>query len=175
MGEPKGFLVVPIGFNPSDDLRSLELDASDNLKVAFAAAAQGLVGPHGWVSGAWQKSALPFGPSGTVTRSFSNTSLPAGTSIKDDSIVPAGELWVITVVIAVMFSATITSMYPMVKVGGIYARIFSENAPITTYRYDRQCQVVLMPGDNLAIGVVGATLNDDVYMDALGYRMDIDQ
>ena len=33
MGEPKGFLVVPVGYNPSDIIRALELDASDRLIV----------------------------------------------------------------------------------------------------------------------------------------------
>ena len=35
MAAPKGFLVVPVGFNPDGDLRSLELDADDNLKVVI--------------------------------------------------------------------------------------------------------------------------------------------
>ncbi|GAG24325.1 unnamed protein product, partial [marine sediment metagenome] len=33
MGKPAGYLVVPLGLNPDDELRTLELDASDRLIV----------------------------------------------------------------------------------------------------------------------------------------------
>lgn len=39
MGEPKGKLVTPVADNPDDELRSLEVDASDNLKVAVESQA----------------------------------------------------------------------------------------------------------------------------------------
>ncbi len=73
MAAPKGFLVVPIGENPDGDLRMLELDANDYLKVVFAAAAQGLVGTHGWLDSAWQKNPLAFGFSGVQRSTWANT------------------------------------------------------------------------------------------------------
>jgi len=36
MGEPKGYLVVPLGYNPDGRLRTFELDADDNLLVSLA-------------------------------------------------------------------------------------------------------------------------------------------
>ncbi|GAI12869.1 unnamed protein product, partial [marine sediment metagenome] len=39
MGEPKGKLVTPVADNPDDELRSLEVDALDNLKVNIQAQA----------------------------------------------------------------------------------------------------------------------------------------
>jgi len=55
MAEPKGFLMVPVGFNPSGDLRALELDASDYLKVALAAWLEGAVDVKGYTGSAWKE------------------------------------------------------------------------------------------------------------------------
>ena len=55
MAEPKGFLMVPVGFNPSGDLRTLELDANDYLKVALAAWLEGAVDVKGYTGAAWKE------------------------------------------------------------------------------------------------------------------------
>jgi hypothetical protein len=55
MAEPKGFLMVPVGFNPSGDLRALELDANDYLKVALAAWLEGAVDVKGYTGSAWKE------------------------------------------------------------------------------------------------------------------------
>jgi hypothetical protein len=175
VGEPKGFLVVPIGFNPSDDLRSLELDADDNLKVAFAAAAQGLVGPHGWISGAWQKNPLLFGYSGQVARAITNLNLPAGQSTQSDSAVPAGEIWVLTHLTVNIVSAVMTNVQVRGTLGGVSTVLFEQLAPVTTKWYDRQGSWIFASGDVLQVIVFGAALNDDVVCRANGYRVDIDQ
>jgi hypothetical protein len=175
MGEPKGFIVVPIGFGPSDDLRSLELDTDDNLKVAFAAAAQGLVGPHGWINGAWQKNPVSFGASAALGRSWSTIALPAGNSFVADSAVPAGEIWVITHQTAWVVSATITRMRFFLNISGVNFETWVQITPGSDVRYDRQGWWVLFPGDFMQLRVESATLNDDASAVAAGFRVDIDQ
>ena len=175
MGEPKGFLVVPVGWNPSDKLRSLEVDDADNLKVAFAAAAQGLVGLHGWIGGAWKKAPIPFGISGSVYRFWMNTALAAGNVVVDDTAVPAGEVWVITRIGKRYDGTSPTNFNSAVISGAISATVSEQFAPVSAQWYFDTLNLVLFPGDILRVGIVGATLNDDLYASAAGYRIDIDQ
>lgn len=41
MADPKGFLIVPVGFNPDDDVRAFTVSADDYLKCVLAAGAAG--------------------------------------------------------------------------------------------------------------------------------------
>lgn len=175
MAEPKGFLVVPVGYNPSDDLRALELDADDALKIAFSAAAKGLVGGHGWIGGAWQKNPLLLGYSGVVNVAWNSTTLPAGTSNVDAAVVPDGEIWMITTLTGLILSATITAFYIGKVVSGGFYPVQYQATPGNNINYPLVSSLILAPGENLRGRVLGATLNDDLYCSALGYRIDIDQ
>ena len=175
MGDPKGLLVVPIGFGPTDLLRSLELDADDNLKVAFAAAAQGLVGEHGWISGAWQKNPLAFGYSERLSGRIFDTALVAGTTILQVSVVPAGEIWVLTSVAMLYIGTSPTYIQMFINDTVALELIARQPAPVSDQLYDRQGWWVLKAGDNVGYAVVGATLNDDLYGYYFGFRVDIDQ
>jgi hypothetical protein len=175
MGEPKGFIVVPIGFGPSDDLRSIELDADDNLKVAFPAAAQGLVGPHGWIGGAWQKNPLPFGYSGFKGQYKENLSLPAGTSNLFSDVVPAGEIWVFSA-LSFQYTGTVpTAVNIQISDGTTFYIVYSVLAPVSTALYATQGVYIVPVGGQIAWQVQGATLNNDLKCWAVGYRVDIDQ
>jgi len=177
MGEPKGVIVVPIGFGPSDDLRSLELDSADNLKVAFDAAAQGLVGPHGWISGAWQKNPVLLGYSGPAVPSIVNLSLPAGTSNQDSTPVPAGEVQVISALSVRVVSTSITTLIAIWMALGATVQVVlvRQVPPVSGTFYLLTGQWVMTEGDFFRCSLVGATLNDDLNFSAAGYRVDLDQ
>jgi hypothetical protein len=55
MADPKGYLVVPCGFNPSRDLRALELTAADLLKVDTGLAFPSQYNIYAWDGANWQK------------------------------------------------------------------------------------------------------------------------
>ncbi len=175
MAAPKGFLVVPIGENPDGDLRMLELDADDNLKVALAGAAQGLVGTHGWIAGAWQKDPLRFGYSGTVVLSASDTNLGAGANDVDLTTVPAGELQVITNIVWEYTGTTPTEVEVSLYDGSTAYPLFTVSNPITTEWYDKQGFWVVPPTGFIRCSIVGATAGDDLQLRATGFRVDLDQ
>lgn len=136
----------------------------------------GAVGTEGWISSAWQKNPLRFGFSGLVSRLISSTTLAAGTNNLDDSAVPAGEFWVITN-IAVDYVGTVANV-------GVRARIvdgvnspylFEYNPTVSDHLGDRQGFWIVPSGANLRLTVIGATLNDDAYLWANGFRVDTDQ
>ena len=197
MAEPKGFLVVPLGFNPSGILRALELDESDRLKV-LVDSITGIVsvsldgqtgtlkvaqqspsslatGNHGWISGAWQKSPIPFGASGFVEESLVSTTLPAGTSFLSGTACPAGEMWVISN-IAIRYTGTVAGVTINARiVNSVNIDVFGVTPPVSGQYYDRQGHWVIFPGGYVRQLIIGATLNDDASLQYTGYKLDIDQ
>jgi hypothetical protein len=175
MGEPKGLLVVPIGFNPSDDLRSLELDASDNLKVAFAAAAQGLVGPHGWISGAWQKNPLLLGYSGDDTQASINLNAVAGINVLALTAVPAGEIWIIQAIAAKDANNIVGTLTLQCVANGTPVPLISKAAPAVNEFVCWTGALVIKAGSFVRAVYTGVILNDDLEIYSHHVRIDIDQ
>ncbi len=134
-----------------------------------------LANNYGYVNGAWQKDPLTIGYSDTVLRSWSNLNLAAGANTVSDSAVPAGEIWIITN-IATWYIGTITGVVLTARInsGGSQYVIFRQSPIVSDTIYDRQGYWVLKPGDNLEIRVTNATLNDDAFGTAIGFRVDID-
>lgn len=114
MGEPKGYLIVPVGFRADGTLRTLELTDSDELKVALTTATGSdlltelqakletadlelvskilSIGSHGWLGGAWQRNPFILGYSDIKTEAFSGTSTGEASTNGASTVVPAGEL-----------------------------------------------------------------------------------
>lgn len=165
-------IMVPVNVDTDGDL---QIDVKGALPAGTALI--GDVGARnlGWVSAAWQKDPLRFGYSAHIYRAWSNLNLPAGNSTQADTAVPAGEIWVITN-IAMRYEGTApTFMTMQINDGVTTYHLFRQLAPTTLAVYDRQGWWVLAPGHNLEIRVIGATLNDDLYGYATGFRVDIDQ
>ena len=129
---------------------------------------------HGWVNGGWKKDPIQFGFSGVATQAFSNTNLSAGNNSIDGSAVPAGEIWIITNVVLIYFG-TVTRIFARSKIGGSYFTIFAEETPVTGKRYDRSGWWVFDSGDCINMATEGATVGDDIYLEMIGFRVDIDQ
>ena len=129
---------------------------------------------YGWINGAWQKNPLLFGYSGEKEIAVSNTSLAAGANDLDSTAVPAGEIWVITHV-AMSYVGTAPTHIEAKTVGASAIMLFRQLAPVTTVVYDRQGWWIMEEGDLLRCTVAGATLNDDLYLWATGFKVDIDQ
>ena len=197
MPEPKGFLVVPVGFRADGTLRALELTDSDELKVALATATGSdlltelqakletadleLVskilsnGPHGWISGVWQRNPLSFGFSGQVERLWTDTNLSAGANTVDDSAVPAGEIWIITQ-LSIMYDGTAPDDIQFaIRTVAQQIELFEVKDPVPSIFYDRQGWWILVQGDKLRLSCSGATAGNDLLGRAMGFRVDIDQ
>lgn len=150
---------------------------STGLMVPVRVDANGLLSIEslGQVGGAWQKNPLAFGYSGVVKRVASNVALAAGTNVLDDSAVPAGEIWVITN-IATRYVGTVATVVIRVEIyDGASGYVLYDAGNLTSsLSVDRQGWWVLPSGYNLRATVFNATLNDDAYLLATGFRVDID-
>jgi len=175
MGVPRGPIVLICGLDPSSVLRALELDVDDHLYTVLESASKGPVGPHGWVGGAWQKNPLLLGYSGRIAFQAYDPNLSADYSTLYASVVPPGEIHVVTNIAIRYDGATST----MIMCGGLYDGIFVpllvQSSPVSVTWYPLFSNIILAPGDSLLLTILGATLNDDAYMRHSGYRVDIDQ
>jgi len=175
MAEPKGYLVVPVGFNPSGDIRALELDADDAVLMAIKSAAKGLVGPHGWIDGAWQKNPLLLGYSGPIGDQINENNAAAGFDALLASAVPAGEIWVVTSVSGRDVTTAITKIIIYFTRGTDSFFVAGVQSPAKDQFLTWSGQIVLIPGDELKVGFWGTVAGDDIEMTYSGYRVDIDQ
>jgi hypothetical protein len=197
VGEPKGFLVLPIGYNPSDDLRSLELDASDNLKVVMgdtslsalltelqskvetsdfvSGALSAMNGNKGWISGAWQKQAFPLGYSDRKFQTVTTTSTVLGTYYAQTTAVPAGELWYVQALAAVHDDAAAHLMILNGYDGATIIQLAINGALAQYTSLQTLSPIVLKPGDTIYAQVTALPLGKSLFLNVWGYRVDIDQ
>ncbi len=162
----------------------VNVDADGDLQVDILAAlpaGTNLLGDvqarnKGWVSAAWQKDPLRIGYSGVIRGFFSNTALAAGTNNIDGTAVPAGEIWRLDN-ISVSYIGTVTNvrLYAILLSSAVEYLLYEQQPPVSIQEYDRQGNWILEPGEKIRLKVVGATLNDDAFLQYVGMRIDIDQ
>jgi len=175
MAEPRGYLVVPVGFDPSGDIRALELDADDAVLMAFESAAKGLVGTHGWIGGAWQKSPLPIGYSGADGANVEDTNLSAGAVTVLSAAVPSGEFWLVSNLCFRYVGTSPAEVLVLANIGGVNRILWAQDAPESGAWYDKQGQWVIPPEGRIGGYIIGATAGDDFRLDFIYTRVDIDQ
>jgi len=173
MADPKGNLVTPVAFDPSGYPLALEVDANGYLKVATASADNFLVGTHGYVSGAWHKSPISLGYSSIVGERIINTNLPAGNSDINSTAVPEGKIHILTNLAYLYIGNTATTLGLGIYRAPTNFTIFVTYSPVSARYYDRQGWWVLKAGDLCRLSVFGATAGDDLYLDIVGFAVDI--
>jgi hypothetical protein len=192
--DANGYLKVVITGAPGSDLLTelqqkletaqLQLDANGALRVilkssditlpvSVAAPASGLVGTHGYVSGAWQKNPIQFGYSSAYAERPSNTNLPVGNSSLDTSAIPNGKICILTNLSYLYVGTTATQLGLGIYRSSVNHNLFTQYSPANNVWYDRQGWWLLKSGDVLRVSIYGATAGDKMYGDYVGYMVDI--
>jgi hypothetical protein len=132
---------------------------------------------HGYIGGAWKKNPIVFGYSRAVLEKVYNVNLPAGTSTIDTTTVPAGQVHIYTN-IGVQYVGTVASvvLHVGIHTGALVVNIFNTIAIgiiVADAVYERQGMFVIPAGHYVRLTIVGATLNDDAYLNVAGYAMDV--
>lgn len=174
MPAPEGKLITPVGFDASGDPRSLEVDGDDALRVTFETAEKGLAGEHGYIGAAWQKQPLAIGYSAALREEWEELSLPAGSGATDSSVVPAGEIWIIEMFNGRYAGTGGTNLELIVVSGGDLYRLLLQDTPVNWTPYIYTGSFVMEEGDKLRVSIATATLNDNLYGQVLGRKVDID-
>lgn len=153
-GKTSAGLVVPVN-----------VDSNGNIQTVLT----------GLYSGAQQRAPIPFGPSASLIKRYSNLSLAAGTNTLDSDAVPVGELWILTLYTMLYQGTPPTWMVAKLVSGADDPNILRVFAPASLGTYGGSVNLIMQPGDKFRVTVAGATANDDLYLDLMGYKMDIDQ
>lgn len=189
MADPKGMLVVPVGFRLDGSIHALELDNSDRLKVFIdpitgvvtvsqSDPAALLTGVHGWDGNTWQKmvvnasSHLKNDPHlskngrgagiGTLTQ---NLALAAGTNTLNDAVVPANHKYVVRNISAI-YTGTVAGVQLNINlvIGGTVINIRSFTGITSGVANQVPIDFPMTAGDNVRLAILGATLNDDGFL-----------
>lgn len=177
MADPKGNLVTPVGFRSDGSIHALELDNTDQLKIA-ATTVSGEVVVDGKTSGGVATPLLvdasghPIidGASPSLLRPipksirFVNLALPAGTSTQTGLTVPANSIYRLTH-FAMRYDGTVAGvkLYAIVNTG-VDSIVFAfVTPPVSGSVYPQVVNILLNAGWTVEVLVLGATLNDDLY------------
>jgi len=99
--------------------------------------------------------------------------LPAGTSTKYSTTVPAGEVWVVTGISAVVISASITRLTLGAYVGAAWMDVYGVESPVSRMHYVLYPALRLGPGGRMLSQVRDATAGDTLATSWWGYKMTI--
>jgi hypothetical protein len=145
-------------------------------RVGYLERLEKAMGSFGWDGSQWRKDPIRIGYSDTVQISLSNTSLAAGSNVIDSGAVPAGEIWILTN-ISLRYTGTVSSVTLTATIyrGAAHYRLFTQDSLVNSKFYGFAGQWVLKEGDVLRFEIASATAGDDAYLNAVGYRVDIDQ
>lgn len=133
--------------------------------------------PHvdlfGWQSGAWRKQPLELGYSSWVYQRIVNLNAAAGANTIATPAVPANTLWVITAVEAVDNQTNPTRISLIINTG-VTGCTIRDGAGVGIARSVTWTGDAVMPsGWYIQAYFEGCTLNDDLYLNAIGRTIDI--
>lgn len=176
MGEPiatVGKLAGVCGHD-GDDWEKILIDASKRLVVAIASIVAADAQMHGHVGGAWQKQPLIWGYSDVVEERVLDANCSAGTDSVQTTVVPAGEVHVITSLAMYVASGTCGNLVAYKNDGVASYELVGQTSPTSSQIYDRQGFYVLGPSDSIVVYGFNLTAGDDLCVIVTGYKMDID-
>ena len=133
-----------------------------------------LAGLCGRIGTAWQKQGMIWSYCDVVTDSVFDLNLSAPEDVLVGTPVPAGEVWVLSVISGFVNSATCTIMYIGIVVDGVEIFLRTLKPPDTGLWYPVLGQYVLKEGDYVKLWLYGLTALDDAYLKAAGYKMRLD-
>lgn len=175
MADPKGYLVVPVGFRADGSLHALELDNSDHLKVVCDPIT-GTLTIQGADSGAIARTIRTdttghilvdaeentfLHPVGGVA-SVTNLSLAAGSNALTLFTVPASQRYQLSTV-AMAYTGTVAgvTLQAIIVRSAVNYYIADKRGIASANVYPFPFNIIMEAGDVLNVAISGATLNDD--------------
>jgi len=128
---------------------------------------------HGWDGSAARKLPMLYGYTSYWLERETTTNAAAGTNILDFSGVTAGQVWVLNAICAVNATHACGVISYYITLGGTTVNCFVKNAPAAAEYVYLTGWWVLPPGSVLHAYFTGCTAGDDLYADAVGFKMSI--
>lgn len=130
-------------------------------------------GVCGWDGSAWHKLPLVWGFYDTYSEVESASNVAAGDVTMNFSPVPAGEIWVVQHFTLRPSQVNASRITLRAVVGGLVIILKNTVTPAVHQALSVHYDVVLAENDRLQAFAAGASLNDDFYAYACGYKMKI--
>jgi len=130
-------------------------------------------GGWGWDGTQWRKNALLWGYTDRYADSDSDLSAAAGTNVLSLTSVPAGEVWRVASIAAFDGSSNITTLILSLGLGGTTHYLASQPITAAGQLVLWTGDVTLKEGDSIVATFYGCVLNDDLFLSACGYKMDV--
>lgn len=128
---------------------------------------------YGFLGAAWQKLQLLWGYTDRWAERVSTTAAVAGQNELLSAAVPAGYVYVVQAVSLVNLNNAVTSAVISITTGSAYP-VLTEAAPVAAGIFTKWTgAATLAAGDKVYSRLQGCTLDDDLYLDILGYKMKI--
>lgn len=132
---------------------------------------------YGLIAGGWYKDPIRLGFSDVIRDSVQNTSLTGGAENLEGNAVPAGEIWVLTH-ISFMYNGTLPTDIRIIMVAGGSGDTMIQypSSALASNRYQGETGYwILEEGDYIRMRMLNATASDAAYLNAWGFKVDIDQ
>lgn len=182
--DPDKLKTLVHGDDSGGDPQALQVDANKSLVIAQRSGdeweikqqtpADLTVGLHGRISSAWQKLSMLWGFSDYLSEGLVDTNLSAGFNALDGTVVPSGEVWVITTGAIMYVGTSPTAIQIVPDVNSVACPCLYQASPTSAIWYCVNGTFILAEGDKFRARVDGATAGDDLYLRYNGYKMEVD-
>lgn len=130
------------------------------------------MGLVGWDAAGAHRLNLIFGIYSKYAEETSNLNPAAGTIVLNLSAVPVNEIWVVTHVAAANVTSNIPEFSLIAYIDANNYMLRQVKTPVGWYTWDGW--VCLKSNDSIRAVFIGVNAGDDLYLQALGYKMKID-
>lgn len=149
-------------------------DGSVWQKLSVDASGRPLVLSHGHDGTVWRPNPMLIGYQ-SLYRDFKvDLAITAGAYQLNGTVVPTGYLVIVTGAAFNYTGTPPTSGVLRILSGGLGYPILTQLAPTSGVFFSVSGQWLMGAGENMQVSIVGATLNDDVYLRVHGYQMRVD-
>ena len=128
-------------------------------------------GVWGWDGAAWRRLNLLFGYHAPYSEYIAVNNVPAGNYDMHFSVVPAGEVWVITALYAICNQALADGIVFSPTIGGTTVSLVQHKPAAASIGFNWSGWLTLRQGDFARFVFCTCALNDDVRGSVAGYKM----
>lgn len=148
MPAPRGPIFVIAALDSAGEIQGVEIDANDHLKVVAGLSAY---------NAQYIQRVTGTGDGGNVNL--------------DGDTVPAGQIWVVTSILALDATSALSSLEFGILAGGVHFQLRRKVSPAAGEEVDWQGQIAMIEDDFLRATCFGTTVADSLALNLLGYKI----
>lgn len=128
-------------------------------------------GLWGWDGSVWRKLGLVWNYEDTLAVAASNLSAAAGQNVLDTAAFGAGFVYVVQAIVGIDITSAPSQIRLLVVSDGNFVPLKQVATPGVDTPVEWTGHITLKAGDKVRVRFQGCTLNDDLWVYVLGYKM----